>query len=114
METIKEAAGKCGGCRLSCLTECETFETNDEKTACCNRLERRGFVQGVAWAERWIPVEEELPPIGKNVTILLKGEDENGKETFNVHTFDKITNHKRLKGWFDFYDFTHWRPINHE
>lgn len=72
------------------------------------------FRSAVAWAERWIPVEEELPPIGKNVTILLKGEDENGKETFNVHTFDKITNHKRLKGWFDFYDFTHWRPINHE
>lgn len=40
--------------------------------------------------------------------------NENGKETFNVHTFDKIINHKRLKGWFDFYDFTHWRPINHE
>ena len=78
------------------------------------KLERTGFISGVAWAERWISPEEELPPIGKNVTILLKGEDENGKETFNVHTFDKITNHKRLKGWFDFYDFTHWRPINHE
>lgn len=59
METIKEAAGKCGGCRLSCLTECETFETNDEKTACCNRLERRGFVQGVAWAERWVEIETD-------------------------------------------------------
>lgn len=33
---------------------------------------------------------------------------------YEKHYFDKITNHKRLKGWFDFYDFTHWRPINHE
>lgn len=60
------------------------------------------------------PVEEELPPVGENITILLKGEDEFGKYIFETHTFDKITNHKRLKGWFDFYGFTHWRPIEHK
>lgn len=104
METIKEAAKEYAINRHG----------KDESWSPDRQEFVTGFIQGVKWAERWIPVEEELPPIGKNVTILLKGEDENGKETFNVHTFDKITNHKRLKGWFDFYDFTHWRPINHE
>lgn len=33
---------------------------------------------------------------------------------YEKHYFDKITNHKRLKGWFDFYGFTHWRPIEHK
>lgn len=78
-----------------------------------NRL-NHAFTHGVKWAERWIPVEEELPPIGKDVTVLLKGKDENGKDTFNVHTFDEIVSYKRLKGWFDFYGFTHWRPIEHK
>ena len=103
METIKEAA------TINAWGSLTILSANAVKNA-----KYKGFIDGVAWAERWIPVEEELPPIGKNVTILLKGEDENGKETFNIHTFDKIINHKRLKGWFDFYDFTHWRPINHE
>jgi hypothetical protein len=78
------------------------------------KLERNGFSEGVVWAERWISPDKELPPIGKDVTVLLKGKDENGKETFNVHTFDEIVSHKRLKGWFDFYGFTHWRPIEHK
>lgn len=78
------------------------------------KLERKGFSEGVVWAERWIPIAEELPPVGDNITILLKGEDEFGKDIFETHTFDKITNHKRLKGWFDFYGFTHWRPIEHK
>ncbi len=108
METIKEAIER---------VIPEAFDPDEilpTRAGYLVKLERKGFSEGIAWAERWIPVEEELPPIGKNVTILLKGEDENGKETFNIHTFDKIINHKRLKGWFDFYDFTHWRPINHE
>lgn len=108
METIKEAI------ETKIPDALDPYEILPARAGYLVQLERTGFISGVAWAERWIPVEEELPPIGKNVTILLKGEDENGKETFNVHTFDKIINHKRLKGWFDFYDFTHWRPINHE
>lgn len=108
METIKEA-----------IEEHIPFPPNPDEVFEATEqflygLQVARFIQGVVWSERWIPVEEELPPIGENITILLKGEGENGKETFNVHTFDKITNHKRLKGWFDFYDFTHWRPINHE
>ena len=114
METIKEAAGKCGGCRLSCLTECETFETNDEKTACCNRLERRGFIQGVAWAERWIPVEEELPQLPNKETfdvehdynqVLVKNKGYSVR-TANVYHEEDIL-------WIKT-NFTHWRPIIHE
>ena len=108
METIKEA-----------IEEHIPFPPNPDEVFEATEqflygLQVAGFIQGVVWSERWISVKEELPPIGENITILLKGEGENGKEIFDVHTFDKITNHKRLKGWFDFYDFTHWRPINHK
>lgn len=108
MGTIKEAAES---------TIPEAFDPDEILPARAGylvKLERNGFFEGVAWAERWISVEEELPPVGENITILLKGEDEFGKDIFETHTFDKITNHKRLKGWFDFYGFTHWRPIEHK
>lgn len=114
MVTIEEASENYGECNLICISQCEKFKTINEKGACYKRLERLAFMAGVEWAERWISPDKELPPIGKNITVLLKGKDEDGKEIFETHTFDKITNHKRLKGWFDFYGFTHWRPIEHK
>ncbi len=111
METIKEAAGKCGGCRLSCLTECETFESNDEKTACCNRLERHGFIQGVAWAERWIPVEEELPD---NQDIVLVKTDKGCVSTAYLHGKKSGFICYGQEAYNDFGEVTHWRPIEHK
>ncbi len=103
MKTIKEAA------TINAWGSLTILSANAVKNA-----KYKGFIDGVAWAERWIPVEEELPPIGKNVTILLKGEDENGKETFNVHTFDKIENKKQIKEWLIYCGFTHWRPVEYK
>ena len=108
METIKEAIER---------VIPEAFDPDEilpTRAGYLVKLERKGFSEGRAWAEQWIPVDEELPPIGKNVTVLLKGEDENGKEVFNVHTFDEIENKKQIKEWLIYCGFTHWRPVEYK
>lgn len=63
-----------------------------------------GFKAGVEFAERWIPVEEELP------------EDE--MEIIAKNGFDKEIFAFYEKGYRDDEylrcSFTHWRPINHK
>ena len=59
-----------------------------------------GFRSGVEFAQRWIPVEEELPEKSKQVIVKL----ENGWHTCTWLTED---------GTFAFnVKPTHWRPIN--
>ncbi len=103
METIKEAAMKAN------FSEIDIH--SNTALACKNA--HKLFEMGVSWAERWIPVEDELPPVGENITLLLKSENKQNV-VFEVRTFKKIINLKRLRGWFDFYDFTHWRLIEHK
>lgn len=57
MKTIREIAGKRAGCTLSCITQCETFDTNEEKKACCNRL---------------VGKEIDLNTIDKDINTLFK------------------------------------------
>ena len=103
METIKEAANKYSMCSLNCDAECDTFETEDEKMPCCNRLQRKSFIDAVAWAERWIPIKEELPDFKEHKYVLGRNENQNG--FYYAIVYDM----KVLKTC-----YTHWRPIEHK
>ena len=62
---------------------------------------RAGFIEGAAFAQRWIPVSEEVPE--ENTEVLVKCR--NGKRI--QHDVDFIMNgvfHRRK-------NVTHWRPI---
>jgi|SRR5665647_827569 len=67
------------------------------------QLVERSFKSGIEFAQRWIPVEEELPEILTD--ILIK--QSNGKVAIGCkmrHGFNvEITNRK--------INVTHWRPI---
>lgn len=58
------------------------------------------FELGVEFAQRWIPVEEELPPINKWIIVIKK-------HAF-VESYYSIENCDKMS---DFYNVTHWRPI---
>lgn len=111
METIKEAANKYSMCSLNCDAECDTFETEDEKMPCCNRLQRKSFIDAVAWAERWIPVEEDLPD---NQDIVLVKTDKGCVSTAYLHGKKSGFICYGQEAYNDFGEVTHWRPIEHE
>ena len=70
-----------------------------------------GFRKGVQFAQRWIPVEEELPKIGEKVITKMTKDKRSSygiatriREEWEInahwidHTFSNMT-------------ITHWRPI---
>ena len=70
-----------------------------------------GFKKGVEFAQRWIPVEEELPKIGEKVITKMTKDKRTSygiatriREEWEInshwidHTFSNMT-------------ITHWRPI---
>ena len=59
-----------------------------------------GFVAGVEFAQRWIPIEEELPPVSQQVIVKLKNDWHTCTWLLGDGTF--AYNVKP----------THWRPIN--
>ena len=72
---------------------------------------RSDFIAGVEFAQRWIPVEEELPPIGEKVITKMAKDKRTSygiatriREEWEInahwidHTFSNMT-------------ITHWRPI---
>jgi len=65
------------------------------------------FKAGVEFAQQWIPVEEELPPINEPITIkyILR----NGFFDYWSGTFH--TEIRRLHFLETHLKFTHWRPI---
>ena len=76
-----------------------------------------GFVAGVEFAQRWISVEEELPPIGE--MVLTKMEKRHG-DTWVQHYYSTATRLENQGEWQDvnwvdhsmsFGHITHWRPI---
>ena len=73
-----------------------------------------GFVAGVEFAQRWIPVEEELPEVGDVVLVRTKI----GKVlTCEMYIpMDYLGNVLGEKEWCGSYNFkqavTHWRPVN--
>lgn len=71
----------------------------EQQIICCVN----DFKAGVEFAQRWIPVEEELPPIGVEVIV---------KERFNeyeIYVFNS-TRDRLIKCQDNC--ITHWRPIN--
>ena len=91
------------------------YATQDRKT----RSEHAAFAAGVAFAQRWISVEEELPEA--NTQVLVKIECMNKEkifEVFSLGSYDDwakrwyilhllIENKYHCKHW----HVTHWRPI---
>ena len=68
------------------------------------------FKAGVEFAQRWIPVEEELPELKeKQYSILAKTKT---NEYIVVNVFGDIEYLR--KGIFEYFNITHWRPITLE
>lgn len=96
--------------KCSCVSPSETtcprpeickYISNDVQT----------FIAGVKEATRWIPVEDDLPEVDKN--ILLKGycEDEN-VTYYDVGYLHVGNSHTFICG--AIWKVTHWRPIEFE
>lgn len=65
----------------------------------------KDFKAGVEFAQRWIPVEEELPPLG--VLLQVKGIAGKGSLEYDFAKFEfrkGLCNSHLIKS-------THWRPI---
>lgn len=66
----------------------------------------QGFKAGACVAQRWIPVEEELPVFeGKKFQILVKGHKDNPDKVV-CWTVGIAENESIIRSI-----FTHWRPI---
>jgi hypothetical protein len=104
MKTIKKAAeeyvGKDIGTILLGYTPVE-------------RAKYDAFKSGVEFAQRWISVDEELPPCS-DIDILIKGINYEGQEGivdigYMHESVPCIENFISLSG--EIYEVTHWRPI---
>ena len=78
---------------------------------------QQSFKAGVEFAQRWISVEEELPPIGE--MVITKMEKRHG-DTWVQNYYSTATRLENKGGWQDvnwvdhsisFGHITHWRPI---
>lgn len=100
METIKEAA------TINAWGSLTILSANAVKNA-----KYKGFIDGVAWAERWIPVEEELPD---NQDIVLVKTDKGCVSTAYLHGKESGFICYGQEAYNDFGEVTHWRPIEHQ
>lgn len=69
------------------------------------------FRSAVAWAERWIPVEEDLPD---NQDIVLVKTDKGCVSTAYLHDKKSGFICYGQEAYNDFGEVTHWRPIAHQ
>lgn len=80
------------------------------------RVAKRHFKNGVEFAQKWIPVEEDLPEVDVPVLIRTK----NGKYKVSSMYIPKdchgnILGEKRWKGSTSFVEsITDWRPITYK
>ena len=113
MKTIEEAAQEFANNAVPSLIKEPAAEI-------LRKAYREGFEGGVEYAQRWIPVEEELPEPSFTELVLVKGfyEDKNyGRLKFlRVSRLRSI--HKGNALWIGLtdkikskYTVTHWRPI---
>lgn len=100
METIKEAA------TINAWGSLTILSANAVKNA-----KYKGFIDGVAWAERWIPVEEELPD---NQDIVLVKTDKGCVSTAYLHGKESGFICYGQEAYNDLGEVTHWRPIEHQ
>lgn len=68
--------------------------------------EESGFNAGVEFAQRWIPVEEELPEENYHGYVNLKIGD--------YVSCKKVDSQIEFLNLIDAYGFTHWRPIEYK
>ena len=67
------------------------------------------FINGVEFAQRWIPVDEELPP--NRETVLIKYlKDGKEKKSCGQIVLDSIEIYWQSGSWTQI-PVTHWRPI---
>ena len=105
METIKEAI------ETMIPDALDPYEILPARAGYLVQLERTGFISGVAWAERWIPVEEELPD---NQDIVLIKTDKGCVSTAYLHGKKSGFICYGQEAYNDFGEVTHWRPIKHQ
>lgn len=110
MKTISEKINEeihsmqCGGCIPN--YEEDDFNAGNLYGFSC------GFEAGVEFAQRWIPVKEELPENKLNEVYLVKFQLANKREGIGLATFFNIGigDPWTIKGSCS-RDITHWRPI---
>lgn len=90
MKTIDEAAKECAG-HVNTIPNIKIFK------------------KGVEFAQRWIPVEEELPKIG--IAVILKRTAYSTYAT--ISRFNKLLLEEFQPGLYRYgsFYFTEWRPI---
>ena len=91
MKTIEEAAIECANMYVSGYRDFYPSNEGDFIDV---------FESGVEFAQRWIPIEEELPPVSQQVIVKLKNDWHTCTWLLGDGTF--AYNVKP----------THWRPIN--
>lgn len=101
MKTIKEAAMKHADVALPYNPTLEPIESNKERDK--QIALEKAFLAGVSWAERWIPVDEELPDFKEHKYVLGRNKNQDG--VYYAVVYDIRT----LK-----FCYTHWRPVEHK
>ena len=91
------------------------FKGMDDLTYCdLEKCMVDSFKAGVEFAQRWIPIEEELPEVGEIVLVKTKINKVTTCEMYIPK--DYLGNILGEKKWAASYNFkqaiTHWRPIN--
>ena len=112
MKTIEEAA------KEQSANEVRNGEDND--ALFCNRfgmkqIIERSFKSGVKFAQRWIPVEEELPEsdeILTTVIVKIHGKKIDAFLGYQIANYDKRDKQFHYRGMLKTFEkVTHWRPI---
>ena len=105
MKTIEQAVKEYANLRVPVyVADTEITHTVED----LNMVAQVDFQAGVEFAQRWIPVEEECPPIDIDVVLKYRYFD---RPLYWVGTINTI---ERLKHFLNKHLlFTHWRPIDH-
>lgn len=108
MKTIEQASIECANIYLQGYRDSYPADENDFVDV---------FEAGIEFAQRWIPVEEELPRIGE--MVITKMEKRHGDTMVQNYysTATRLENQGEWQtvNWVDhsisFGHITHWRPI---
>lgn len=82
----------------------------------CSRSGKDGFIEGVIWAETFIPVDECLPPVDEShpkysVDCLVK--DNTGRMYYACYNF-MLSEWASNETQYELFNITHFRPIEHK
>lgn len=71
---------------------------------------KSGFEEGAAFLQKWIPVEEELPPCDMKILFKDVKDDTYLKEIYSSEYF---ADNEIIKEYCHIRSFILWRPIEH-